>query len=59
MFLIPTDQIEIQKTIDKLKNCAVGWDKIPAKIIKDNKVHIAQMLTHIINLSFEQGVFPK
>ena len=59
MFLIPTDQIEIKKTIKKLKDCAVGWDGIPAKLLKDNTETLSTILSHLINLSFTSGIFPK
>ena len=49
---------EINKIIDKLKNCAVGWDNLPAIIFKENKNILSCILTHIVNLSLEQGSFP-
>ena len=48
IFLNPATEQEINKIIDKLKNCAVGWDKDTLSCI----------LTHMVNLSLEQGTFP-
>jgi hypothetical protein len=59
LFLNPATEQEIHRIIDKLKNCAVGWDNLPASIFKDNKSMLSPILLHIINLSLEQGVFPK
>jgi hypothetical protein len=58
IFLNPTTPSEIEKVIDKLKNCAVGWDRLPSSIVKDNKTIFSKILTHIINLSLDNGVFP-
>ena len=58
MFLIPVDEQEITKTIKNLKDCAVGWDCIPAKILKENLVVLVPIITHLINASFLAGCFP-
>jgi hypothetical protein len=49
----------VEKMIDNLKNCAVGWDLFPSSIFKENKNPLAKVLLHIINISLEQGIFPK
>jgi hypothetical protein len=59
LFLKPSTPHEIDKIIDKLNNCAVGWDQLPAFIFKDNKDPLSGILNHIMNLSLEQGTFPK
>jgi hypothetical protein len=59
MFLNPTTEQEINKIIDKLKNCSVGWDNLPAIIFKENKDSLSCILTHLVNLSLAQGTFPK
>jgi hypothetical protein len=59
MFLNPTTTLEINKIIDNLKNCSVGWDHLPAIIFKENKESPSCILTHLVNLSLEQGFFPK
>ena len=58
LFLIPCTNEEITKIINNLKRCATGWDGIPAAIIQENKEIFSNNLTHIINLSLAQGVFP-
>ena len=59
IFLVPCDEYEVNKIIDKLKDCATGWDEIPSTIIKENKRLLSGALVHIINLSLEQGYFPQ
>jgi hypothetical protein len=59
IFLQPTTPEEIVKIIDKLRNCAVGWDGLPSSILKDNKYILSSVLTHIVNLSLTNGVFPE
>jgi hypothetical protein len=58
MFLNPCIQEEVGKIIDGLKQCATGWDGIPASIIQESREIFSLNLTHIINLSLAQGVFP-
>jgi hypothetical protein len=59
IFLAPCTEVEIGKVIDKLKNCATGWDLIPSSLLKSNKPIFNPLLTYIINLSLSQGIFPK
>jgi hypothetical protein len=56
--LQPATVTEIDRIIDNLKNCAVGWDLLPAIIFKENKEPLSHILQHIVNLSLEQGTFP-
>jgi hypothetical protein len=58
IFLAPTNPEEIAKIITNLRNCAVGWDNFPADILKDNKELMSDLLSHMINLSINKGVFP-
>ena len=59
MFLQPTDSDEILKVIGSLnKNKALGPASIPTNILKDNVEVLAEPLSQIINMSFEQGKFP-
>ena len=37
----------------------MGWDLFPSSIFKENKSPLTTVLLHIINLSLEQGIFPK
>ena len=59
MFLFPVTAIEIENIIKSLKNNAAGHDDISACILKDTFNFLIEPLKHILNLSFEQGVFPK
>jgi hypothetical protein len=59
LFLSPATEQEIIEIINSLKNCAVGWDCFPASIFKENKDCFSNILKHIVNLSLEQGIFPK
>lgn len=60
IFLNPTSKQEILKLIGQLKNTqAVGYDDISTKVLKDCSEEIADPISHIINLSFGQGVFPE
>jgi hypothetical protein len=58
LLLTPASTEEIGKIIDKLKDCATGWDNIPAILLKENKDILKPPLMHIINLSLSNGVFP-
>ena len=59
LFLSPATEQEIIEIINSLKNCAVGWDCLPASIFKENKDFFSNILKHMVNLSLEQGIFPK
>lgn len=59
LFLYPTDPIEIDKIILKLKtNSAPGIDNIPVNIIKNSHAILCSMIAHICNLSISTGIFP-
>ena len=58
-FLEPTNDTEIKKVIQGLKDGAPGRDEILAKQIKRISGSIALPLSKIVNLSFEQGIFPQ
>ena len=45
--------------VGALKDCAVGWDVLLAFIFKENTQQLSKLLTHLINLSLEHGIFPK
>lgn len=58
--LLDTDNEEVERTILGLKSsCAVGWDDIPSNIIKACRATLVPYITHICNISFATGVFPK
>jgi hypothetical protein len=58
IFLSPCTKEEIDKITDNLKNCATGWDHLPSSVLKANKTLFSPLLTHVINLSLSQGIFP-
>lgn len=54
-----TDPHEVATVIASLKsNCATGWDKIPVSFLKTAKQILSPIISHLINLCFEQGTFP-
>lgn len=59
MFLKPISESEVISIITSLNNTnSAGYDEISTKIIKMCANFLASPLVHIINKSFEQGVFP-
>jgi hypothetical protein len=59
MFLFPIDPIAVVNIIKKLSNTrSVGYDDIPTHIVKSTSDIIAPVLSHLINMTFQQGVFP-
>ena len=58
LFLEPTDETEIKNIINKLKEGAPGRDGVSSKNINLIKDSISYPLANMVNLSFEQGVFP-
>lgn len=58
MLLHAVDNNEVQNIITSLKEASPGWDNIHAKIIKCTYNLFLDQLTHILNLSLLQGVFP-
>ena len=58
MFAAPTDITEVSDTIKSLKDSSSGPDGISSEIVKQSLQCIVQPLTHVANLSLEQGVFP-
>ena len=59
LFLKPCTEDETTKIVLKLKDCAAGHDEMPSKILKDNIVFLTKYLTHLLNLSLINGVFPQ
>ena len=58
IFLNPVNVDEIKKIVCSLKNTAPGWDDMSTKSIKFVFDSISQPLVYIMNLSFQQGIFP-
>ena len=59
IYLYPTTESEVVKTINNLKNSSAGWDSIAPHTIKLTAVALCSPLTHLINLSFSSGYFPE
>lgn len=54
--ILPEDLISIIKSLKN--NTAPGYDGISATMLKEISENILDVLLHIINLSFQSGVFP-
>ena len=50
---------ETRKLIINLKDCAVGWDNINKSVMVNILNDIITPLTHVLNLSISQGIFPE
>ena len=60
LFLSPITPNEVVDVFASISNsCALSNDGLPSEILKSTATLICQQLTHIFNLSFTQGVFPK
>ena len=49
---------EVRKVISSLKHSSPGWDQMPAFILKKCVNNYIKPLTHIINSSLKEGIFP-
>ena len=59
MIMLETTEKEVESILVNLKTeRSVGWDGISTKILKNSKYMIIPPLTHIINLSISNGIFP-
>lgn len=58
IFIEPTTTDEVKNIIILLKSSSPGHDEIHAKIIKATFNYFIDILVYLINLSFQQGVFP-
>ena len=55
----PEKEETIIKLIDRIKpDVAVGYDEIPAKLLKDSKHTTAKTLTQLIDISYKKSTFP-
>ena len=50
---------EIKSVISSLPSSAAGYDEIPASIMKQPGNYYAKPITHLINQSISQGLFPE
>ena len=58
IYLSPVTENEIYKIVQSLKNSAPGHDEISPQTLKSSVNYILSPLTHICNLSLQQGIFP-
>ena len=58
LFLNPTTELETREALKSLTDSAAGWDCLSPRIMKRVYKLISSPLVHIINRSFETGVFP-
>ena len=58
MYARPVSELEVLNIIKDLRECAPGPDGIPSTILKESAPTIISAFTHIINLSFAEGIFP-
>ena len=59
-FFNPVQESEIEKLINNLnQNKSLGPCSIPVKILQKHVDVLKQPLTYLINLSFQQGIFPE
>lgn len=58
--LLTTDEEEVLGIIRALKNdCAVGFDGVSTKVIKESAVILTPIITYICNLCMSNGAFPQ
>ena len=59
IFIEPVSSLEIANIIKQLKDSSAGWDDLSPKIVKQATHSILSPLTHVLNLSLANGVFPQ
>lgn len=58
MYMAPTNTSEVITHLKSLKSDTPGFDDISPKVLKLTYESLASPLTHLINLSLKQGIFP-
>ena len=58
IFLPDITTVEVRNVILLMKNSSAGWDEIPAYVTKRCIDVYIEPLTHIIDKSFKEGIFP-
>jgi hypothetical protein len=60
MSLYLTDPLEVASIINGLKNnTSPGVDEVSANILKECRYILSEPVAHLVNCSFESGIFPK
>ena len=58
IFIEEVSVTEVRTTILSLKNSSPGWDEFPTFVAKASIDNYIMPLTHVINKSLKEGVFP-
>ena len=58
MVMAPVIEEEVQSIIKSLKDSSAGWDAISARVVKTTYSCFITPLTHIMNISLLNGIFP-
>ena len=58
IFLPDSTTVEVRNIILLMQNSSAGWDEIPAYVTKRCIFVYIEPLTHIIDKSFKEGIFP-
>ena len=58
MVITPVIMEEVQSIIKNFKDSGAGWDSIAARVVKTTHSSFIVPLTHIMNMSLLNGVFP-
>ena len=58
LYLFPTNIQEMETIIKNLNNSSAGWDDISPSVLKYIAPYISKALVNLINLSFQDGLFP-
>lgn len=59
MYMTPTNTNEVMNYLKELKSESPGFDEISPKVLKFTNNILTIPLTHIINLTIKQGIFPQ
>ena len=58
-FFTNCDENEISEIIMRMESQSCGVDEVSLKVVKATKTIVIPILTHLINLSLEEGTFPE
>jgi hypothetical protein len=58
IFLEPVIKEEVHKIVHNMKQCSPGYDGVSPTVVKSSLPQFVIPLTHVINLSLAQGIFP-
>ena len=57
--IAPATPSEIKDTVLNMRNSCPGYDNLPTRLFKDNIDSLADIITHLCNKSFAEGIFPE